>query len=96
MAMALADHKKLHHHALPLLLLGLVLTLLSAASFGYYRDAGLSAEVSVARDLLTQVVHVHPTANGMAQVTVGEPQPSQVGTAAAAGQGSNLTFSFDQ
>lgn len=94
--MEIVDQKKLHHHALPLALLSLAFILLSAACFGFYRNAGLNTEVSIGRDLLTQVVHVRPTANGTADVSLGEAQPAPVGPAAQAGQASSLSFSFSK
>lgn len=90
--------KRLHSHALPLAMLVLALTMLSAASVYYYQHANVSPELNLGRALITQVMHVRPGANGWAQVSLQPRDTSSVagglGSSSSAGQAAEFTFSL--
>ena len=55
---------------------------MSALVLNYSNSGDLSTETAIARGLVTHVVHVRPTTNGLAQITVGD-SPSNLQPAGA-------------
>ncbi|HWB38863.1 MAG TPA: hypothetical protein VG604_01340 [Candidatus Saccharimonadales bacterium] len=93
--MELKLDRALHEHALPVALLILALTILSAASFNYYRNAQVYTETQLGKALFSPLVHAKPTANGLADFSVGTADPSNpLAAAASAGQATDYSFSF--
>lgn len=76
MAMELSRPKKLHKHAVPIILLGVAGIILSLATFSYY---GLNNPGAAARDaLLNRTWQLSPARNGLAHI---RPSSSPVSTA---------------
>jgi hypothetical protein len=51
---------------------------LPVIAFSRYNTASLNTEGSVARGLVTRVLYVRPTPNGLAKVTLGSPPKSEI------------------
>jgi hypothetical protein len=93
--------KQLHKHSLPIVVIVLALLVLSAAVFSRFRTGNLTAADAVAAGLVTHVVHVQPTTDGLAQVTLGDPannsQPagaSLAGSLTRAGRTAQLSLTL--
>jgi hypothetical protein len=62
--------KRLHRHALPVVMVAVVLLALSAILLGSYNGIGLDSENIISRGLVTRVLQVRPKPNGLAEVTL--------------------------
>jgi hypothetical protein len=94
--MELNFKRHLHEHALPVVMLAVALTILSAACLGYYQHGRSYTEAQLGRALFSPLVHVNPKANGLAQISVGSSdQTNPLGSAANAGQATGYSFSFN-
>lgn len=85
--------KQLHKHAAPIVLLLLALFTMTAVTLDALQSGSVSTEIALGRSLVTQVLHVQPTANGLVKITTGNagistltPDINQVG------QGTQLTL----
>lgn len=65
--------KQLHKHSLPIVMVAFALVVLSVALLDRAGGSNITDADAIARGLVTHVVHVQPTANGLAQVTLGDP-----------------------
>jgi len=62
--------KQLHKHAAPIVMIALGLLALPAIMFSHYNSTSLPAEGILARGLVTHVLRVQPTPNGLAKITL--------------------------
>jgi hypothetical protein len=93
--------KRLARHSLPVLMIAAMLLVVSVLVLSGYGNLGLNPaqQSAVERGLLTRVVQVRPTANGLAEVTFA--QPPTIGTASPSLQtglvqtGHSAQFSLD-
>jgi hypothetical protein len=65
--------KRLHRHVVPVVMIALALLVLPAIVSNGYKGNGPHSATILSRGLVTQVLHVRPTADGLAQVTFGSP-----------------------
>jgi len=87
--------KHLHKHALPVVMLLLAFGLISAACYGYFAQMGPNGQAELARGFVSQVVHIRPSANGLAHVTIGTDQSqATIDQAQNAGQSAELSLSL--
>jgi hypothetical protein len=63
------NSKRLHKHALPVVMLLVGLTIISAIAFGNTNNN------AVGRGLVTRVIHVKLYGTGLAKITLAAPQP---------------------
>ena len=94
-----APSKRLHVHALPLAMLVLALTITLSAGVNYSRQAGLNSELGLTRDLVEQLLHVKPGANGLASIGLDSAQNESavgatLGSTGTAGQAAEFSFSL--
>ena len=70
--------KRLHIHAMPLAMIAVALLALPVVLFSRYNTGSLPAESRLARGLVTRVLYVRPTSNGLAKVTLGSPATGEM------------------
>lgn len=87
--MEITPPKRLHRHAVPVAMFMIVLTIMAVAAAVNYGRPSRSA-ISLALDnLTTRVVNIRPNADGLAKVTLNNPEPAS--PAAAGGALSDLS-----
>jgi hypothetical protein len=82
--------KRLHKHVIPVIMIAAALLVLPIIAFSRYNTTSLNTEGSVARSLVTRVLYVRPTPNGLAKVTLGSPAKSETDSNAGSSLRSNL------
>jgi hypothetical protein len=98
MAMEVVDSRPLHEHAVPIVMLVMALTIVSAACYGYYANASSNAGAGIGKALVSQVVHVRAShsKNGVAEVTVGDDKTApSLSSASDAGRVTDLSYSLN-
>ena len=64
--------KRLHKHIAPLVMLAIGLFGVAAVAVSHFQTGNLDTEITLGRGLVTQVVHIKPTANGLGHISLGE------------------------
>ena len=85
--------KRLRKHAAPAVMIILCLMALPAVIFSQYNAGGLSAEVAVAKGLVTPVLYVKPGRGATAKITFNKPATNLVSPNAGSQMPEGLTES---
>jgi hypothetical protein len=73
--------KRLHRHALPVAMVAAALLALPVIVFSRYNTTSLPAEGGLARGLVTRVLYVRPTSNGLAKISLDNPAANKTASA---------------
>jgi hypothetical protein len=65
MAMEVKPAKQLTKHTIPVVMAMLALLALPAAALAFYKADNPKVETAIAHGLVTRVIHIRPTANGL-------------------------------
>lgn len=93
--MEMSRSKRLGRHALPVIMIMAVMTLVSVVALSSH-DNALGA---LGRGLVSRVIHITPSTNGWAEVSLEKPQPvmtTGLSSATEAGRKAQLSFSLSQ
>jgi hypothetical protein len=77
--------KQLRKHAVPVLMVILALLMLPAAQL-ISNNSNIHSGTVMARDLIARTVHIRPTSNGLAKITLNDP------TSVTSGQSAGSNF----
>jgi hypothetical protein len=84
--------KQLHTHAVPIVVIAVALLALPVIAFGRYNTTSQRTELALARGLVARILHVKPTPNGLARITLNNPATS----ATSSNAGSKLSGGLAQ
>lgn len=88
--------KRLHHHALPIVIVAIAILIVSTP-LALHQNTLTGNGTALAHDLTTRPLHVTPTSNGFAHITLNENSNEHISPEVSqAGRSAELTFNLDR